>query len=183
MTDDSLLYLLRAPAFVEATLRAALIEMLSARRTFGGEFDVRTFIKCALLKSRRTRDAALENADALICHELEAAVVRTAAFFAASPSGRRLCCLPVERIIEPPPNIDAAVYDKKRALHYIRFDTYLRADERFEAATRLIRAMDRSMPERLASLHFFSLRDGRLRSYRATVQHRIVSNGAVARAA
>jgi len=184
MTDDSLLYLLRAPAFVERTLRATLAEMLSLRRVYGGEPDVRTFIKLALLWSRRPGDVDAEHADALTRHELEAAVVRAAAFFAVSPLGRRLRTIPLVRIGEAPEGTDVAVFDRNRKQHYVRLETYAGIDARLEAVTRAVRAMDAAPLGRRGSLHFFSLRDGTLRSYpAATAGRRIAESRAAMKAA
>ncbi|GAC1310289.1 MAG: hypothetical protein NVSMB19_24450 [Vulcanimicrobiaceae bacterium] len=164
MTDDSLLHLLRAPAFVESTVRAALAETIAVRRESGGEPDVRAFTMLAL---RRAADTRVAGGDALTQHEFEAAVVRAAAFFAASPLGRRLRSMPVERIVRAPRGVDAAVVDRGRGLHYIRLETYIGTQARLDAVTRAVAAMDRRPLGARASLHFFSLRDGEFRSYPA----------------
>lgn len=168
MNDDSLLYLTLAPAFVERALRGALEEMLAIRLACGSACDVREFSKLALHRSRRIGVPGEFPSDELACHEREAAVVRAAASFAASPVGRRLRSMPVERIVAAPAGIDAAVRDCHRQLHYVNLETYVGTEARLGAVTRAVRAMDRRTLERRASLHFFSLRDGKLRSYPAT---------------
>lgn len=169
MNDDSLLYLLRAPAFVERVLRKALAEMIAIRRVYRSECDVRSFVKLALAASRRVADRAVDGGDALARHEVEAAVVRAAAFFAASPLGKRLRTIPLERIVNAPQGIDLAVRDRRRGLHYVRLEAYAGTEARLAAVARAVRAMDREREPQRASLHFFSLRDGTLRSYPSTI--------------
>ncbi len=181
MTDDSLLYLLRAPAFVESTVRAALRETLSLRQQFGAEVDIRAFTRLALVRSQRCREGA--SADALTRYELEAAVVRAAAFFAASPLGRRLRNIPLARIAVAPRGFDVAVADRNGHLHYVRLETYAGTQARLEAVARAVRAMDGRHADGRVALHFFSLRDGTLRSYPAAPANSRIVKGYAAPAA
>lgn len=172
MNDDSLLYLLRAPALVERALRKALAQMFVIRREYRRDCDARSFVKLALLASRTLRDRTLEEADELTRHETEAAVVRAAAFFAASPLGTRLRTIPLDRIVAAPRGIDLAVVDRRKHTHHVCLETFAGTEARLEAVTRAVRAMDRVDDAARASLHFFSLRDGTLRSYPARTSRR-----------
>jgi len=163
MPDDSLLYLARAPAFVERAVRGAFAEMVTARQLGGATCDVRSFAQLALLCARAIVTA--DRSDVLALHEREAAVVRAATSFAASALGRRMRAIPIGRLVAAPVGVDAAVHDRHRALHYVRLETFPGAQARIEAVARAFRAMDRAALPTHASLHFFSLRDGLLRSY------------------
>lgn len=167
MNDDSLLYLLRAPAFVERALRKALAQMFVLRREDRRACDVRSFVKLALVAARRLRDRTLDEADDLTRHEAEAAVVRAAAFLAASPLGSRLRTIPLDRLVAAPPGVDLAVLDRHDRVHHVRLETFTGTEARLEAVTRAVRAMDGASETARASLHYFSLRDGTLRTYPA----------------
>lgn len=167
MNDDTLLPLLRAPAFVERALRKTLAEMLAIRRAIPGDCDARSFVKLALATSRTLRDRTIDSGDILARHELEAAIVRAAVYFASSPLGKRLRTIPIERIVASPPGIDLAVRDRFGRLHYVRLEIFPGTQARLEAVARAVRAMDDARLTTRASLHLFSLRDGTLRSYPA----------------
>ncbi|GAC1312386.1 MAG: hypothetical protein NVSMB21_22900 [Vulcanimicrobiaceae bacterium] len=166
MNDDSLLHLLRAPAFVERALRGALAEMIATRRGDGERWEPRRFVRSALVRALRIPASAGD--DALVRHERESAVVRAASFFAASALGRRLREMPVERFVTPPPRVDVAVRDRRGALHYVCLETHVGGQARLEAVALAVRAME---PGARASLHFFSLRDGSLRSFPAAAAY------------
>jgi hypothetical protein len=164
--DDRLSFLLRTPALAEDAVREALRRALAMRRLRDEPLDVRTFSNLALqCLERRTRHAAVA-ADPVGRHELEAATLRAAACFGASPLARRLFRIPLARIAAGPRGADLTVRDARGRPHVVRLETFRGAEERLTALDGIARA---SAPLAAGgtrpALHFFSLLDGSFRSY------------------
>jgi hypothetical protein len=165
MTDDRLAFLLRAPALVETVVRRALRRALRTARLRGEAPDVRAFANLALSELHRALANRPAPHDPLARHELDAATVRAATAFASSTLARRLFALPAERFAEAPPEVDAAVRDARGGLHFVRLETFASDDARLRAVPLVVRAASGALAADAPSLHFFSLRDGRRRSY------------------
>ncbi len=164
--DDRLSFLLRTPGLVEGVVREALRRALAARRLRDEPADVRSFANLALLVLERRSVGDPAGVDPVGRHELEAATLRAAACFAGSKLGRRLFRIPLARLGPGPRGADLTVRDARGRAHLVRLETFRTAEERLAAADALLRAVElRPLGSELPALHFFSLLDGRLRSY------------------
>jgi hypothetical protein len=162
--DDRLSFLLRTPGLVERVVRETLRRALTARRLHAEPPDVRSFANLALQTLERlTRDSATVP-DPVGRHELEAATLRAATSFAASPLARRLFRIPRQRIAPGPQGTDVAVRDARGRLHLVRLEIFRSAEERLAAVDALAKHRPRPLQDAPA-IHFFSLLDGTFRSY------------------
>ncbi len=177
MDETTVTFIVRAPASIEAAVRATLRATLALRALRAAPIDPRSFANAALDEVERTMAEAGSARDAVARHEIKSATLRAAATFAASPLGRRLFRLPPQRIAGTlaPGTFDAVVRDRTGRLHGVRLEgcgnERVRADLRARAA--LAAAHLPGDAERF--VHLFSLRDGLLRSQ--TVAHEPVRLG------
>jgi hypothetical protein len=164
MDDRRLAYLFRSPTIVESAVRAALADALTVRRMRLAEVDARTFGNRALAFLRDSHELA-QPLDELAGHELEVATVHAASRFFASKLARRLFTIESARLAAAPPGADAAVRDSRGRLHIVRIETCASDDQRVRLGKRLATLGDASRALHAPCVHFFSLRDAKLRSF------------------
>jgi hypothetical protein len=167
VNDDRLSFLFRSPELVERAVRAAFAILLAARGLRGAALEPHAFGNVAL----EALDAALaserRSLDAVGRHEIQGATLRAAARFGGSALARRLFALPAERFGAAPPQADALVFDERRRAHAVRIEAFADQAARLDAARKIAAAIPAQAPQlREPAIHLFSLRDGRLRSFR-----------------
>ncbi len=167
MNDDRLAFILRSPELVERAVRAALSALFATRALHAGSLEPHAFGNVALEALDAALAAERRTLDAVGRHEIQGATLRAAARFAGSKLARRLFALPAERFGTPPPHADALVYDARGRVHVVRIEACADQAARLGAARRISAALPADA-QRLADpmIHLFSLRDGRLRSFR-----------------
>jgi ribosomal protein S18 acetylase RimI-like enzyme len=160
MNEQRLSFLFRSPEIVESAVRAALGQTLAVRRYGGGEIDARTFGNRTLDELRAELGRRGECYDALGKYELDVVAVRAASRFFSSGIGRRLLT------IEPAHDeCDAAVRDEHGRLHVVRIEVASNDERRVELGRRLTRYAEARPSLHAPRVHFYSLRDARLRSF------------------
>jgi hypothetical protein len=167
VNDDRLSFILRSPEIVERSVRAAFSIALAARGLRGGSLEPHAFGNVALEALDAALAAERRALDAVGRHEIQGATLRAAAAFARSRLARRLFALPAERFGKAPPHADALVYDERKRLHVVRIEALADQAARLGAARRIAAAATAGVrPLADPMIHLFSLRDGRLRSFR-----------------
>lgn len=167
VNEDRLAFILRSPELVERAVRAALARVQAARGLRGEAIDVHAFGNVALEALDGLLFAEGRSLDAVARHEIHGATLRAAARFGRSALARRLLALPAERFGPPPPRADAFVYDERQRVHVVRIEAYAVQAARLEEARRIAATLPAGLPGlHEPAIHMFSLRDGRLRSFR-----------------
>ncbi len=167
VNDDRLSFILRSPELVERAVRAALARVQAARGLRDEAIDLHAFGNVALEALDGVLFEEGRSLDAIARHEVQGATLRAAARFGRSPLARRLFALPAARFGSPPPRADALVYDERKRAHAVRIEAYAGQAARLEEARRIAAALPAVVPSlEEPAIHMFSLRDGRLRSFR-----------------
>jgi hypothetical protein len=167
VNDDRLSFILRSPELVERAVRAAFSAVFAARGLRAGSLEPHAFGNVALEALDAALAAERRTLDAVGRHEIQGATLRAAARFGGSKLARRLFALPAERFGKAPPHADALVYDQRKRVHAVRIEAFADQAARLGAARSIAAALP-AEAQLLAPpvIHFFSLRDGRLRSFR-----------------
>jgi hypothetical protein len=167
VNDDRLAFLLRSPEIVERSLRSAFAALLATRGLRSASLDPHALGNVAL----EALDAVLAGRrcklDAVGRHEIQGATLRAAARFGSSALARRLFVLPADRFGTAPPQADALVFDERRRVHAVRIEALADQAARLDAARSIADAIPAHAAQlREPAIHLYSLRDGRLRSFR-----------------
>lgn len=163
---DKLNFMLRSPAIVESAIRASVCEWVEKRRLGGSPIDPREFGSLALAALEREMEDERRPLDRVSRHELEGATLAVLGRFLQSKLAKRLAAFPSSRIEQKSPGSDLRLRDSRGNVHVIRFETAADAQARIELARSVSRgAAGKGTQLRQPSVHLFSLRDGRLRSY------------------
>ena len=162
---DKLNFMLRSPAIVEAAIRAAVCEWVEKRRLGAAPIEPREFGSLALASLERGMENERRPLDRVSRHELEGATLAVLGRFLQSKLAQRLAAFPSSRIEQKSPGSDLRLRDARGNVHVIRFETALDAQERIELARRISQKAGSAAHLRQPSVHLFSLRDGKLRSY------------------
>ncbi len=164
MDDRRLAYLFRSPMIVEGAVRAALADALAVRRMRLADVDARTFGNRALAFLRGSLERA-QPLDELAGHEMQVATVQAASRFFASKLARRLFTIESARFATAPPGADAAILDSRGRFHIVRIEAWANDDERVRLGRSLAALGKTSRSLHAPRVHFFSLRDAKLRSF------------------
>ena len=162
---DKLNFMLRSPAIVEAAIRTAVCTWVEKRRLGAAALDPREFGSLALASLDREIEKERPTLDRVSRHELEGATLAVLGRFLQSKLAARLTAFPANRIEKKVPGSDLRLRDARGNTHVIRFETAADAQQRIELARRVSNAAGAEKHLRQPSVHLFSLRDGRLRSY------------------
>ncbi|GAC1491473.1 MAG: hypothetical protein NVS1B2_02960 [Vulcanimicrobiaceae bacterium] len=165
MTGDRLAFVREAPGFVERVVRVAARGCVDAR-CHDRSLDLRDVANVALGELDRALASERVRLDRVGRHELAEATMAAATTFARSPLARRLARVPSARFRPTPRGADAALVDRFGRLHLIRIEAFAGDAERVACARTIVadRPTDRTTLH-VPTVHLFSLRDGKLRSF------------------
>jgi hypothetical protein len=166
VNDQRLSGIIRSPNLVEDALRIALADGLTGRRLRLGEIDARSFAIRALDSLRVILGASKRTLDAVELHQLEAATIAASGRLFSSKLGRRLFTIDVARLEPTPRMIDAAVIDTHGRRHVVRIEACSNDAQRVDLGRAIASRANRKPGLHAPRVHLFSLRDGRLRSFR-----------------
>ncbi len=165
---DRLAFIRQVPGLVERIVRVAAREAIDAKRVHDRTLAVRDIANVALAELDRTFPAAHARLDGVGRYELAEATVRAATAFAQSRLARRLMRVPVARFRPAPAGADVALVDRTGAPHVVRIEAFASDAERVACTRTIAAACAREASVlRAPAVHFFSLRDGKLRSFAA----------------
>jgi len=167
--NDRLEVIRRTPALVEQIVRAAARETLAVRVAHDRAPDVRDIANVALGMLDRALARETLSLDAVGRLELASATMRASTSFAQSQLARRLLRVPVGRFRPTPHAGDVALVDRYGAPHVVRIEAFA-GDAQRVACARAIAVATATSSLRAPSIHFFSLRDGRLRTFAVPAQ-------------
>jgi hypothetical protein len=167
VNDDRLSFILRSPRLVERAVRTAFAASLAVRGVRGASLEPHAFGNLALEALDAELAAERSPLDAVGRHEIQGAALRAAARIGRSALALRLFSLPAARFGRAPAHADALVYDERRRAHVVRIEAFADQAARLAAARRIAAALPREVsPLREPAIHLYSLRDGKLRSFR-----------------
>jgi hypothetical protein len=167
VNDDRLSFILRSPELVERAVRSAFATLLAARGLRAAALEPHAFGNVALA----ALDTALADErcflDAVGRHEIQGATLRAAARFGRSALARRLFALPADRFRSAPPDADALVRDERGREYSVRIEALADQAARLEVARKIAATLPAGAQRlRAPAILLYSLRDGRLRSFR-----------------
>lgn len=170
VNDDRLSFILRSPELVERAVRSACTTLLAARGLCAASLEPHAFGNVSLAALDAALVAERCVLDAVGRHEIQGATLRAAARFGRSQLACRLFALPADRFGTAPPDADALVRDERGRAHCVRIEALADQAARLDAARKIAAALPagaQRLPE--PAILLYSLRDGRLRSFRIAV--------------
>jgi hypothetical protein len=160
--------MLRAPGLVEDAVRRAVRRWLAADVSSEEPLDARRLANLALFALGELLATEESTPDPVSRHELEGATLAAVSRFARSKLAKRLATLSHGHFAAAPPDADALVRDEHGGFHAVRLEATSRLADRVDVVHGVASAVRERGTLYEPSVHLFSLRDGRLRSFPST---------------
>jgi len=154
--------MLRAPGLVEDAVRRAVRRWLAADVSSEEPLDARRLANLALFALGELLATEESTPDPVSRHELEGATLAAVSRFARSKLAKRLATLSHGHFAAAPPDADALGF------HAVRLEATSRLADRVDVVHGVASAVRERGTLYEPSVHLFSLRDGRLRSFPST---------------